>query len=147
VHPPESLHAVLGQSDYVVLAVPLTPETHELIGEAALRAMKPQSLLINVARGRIVAERALHRALSEGWIRGYGSDLWWDYADAMPPSYHFPVPSRRGVHKLPNVLASGDAAANVLLVKDAMIDQGIENLAAFVAGRPLPRSVDTARGY
>jgi phosphoglycerate dehydrogenase-like enzyme len=147
VYPPSALHQVLAAADFVSIAVPLTPVTRNMIAEPELRAMKESAYLINVARGRIVAEGALHRALTEGWIAGFAADAWWDYADGMPPSYHFPVPSRKGVHKLPNVVASGDASANILMVKDAMIDQGIVNLAAYVKGEPLPREVDLEAGY
>ena len=144
---PEALHDALGAADFVVLTVPLTTKTHHLIDEAALEAMKPETFLINVARGHIVSEPALHRALSEGWIAGFASDVWWDYSETMPPSYHYPVPSRTGVNRLPNVLASGDVSANSFTVKDAMLDEGLASLAAFARGDPLPRLVDLDAGY
>lgn len=61
-------------SDYLVIQAPLTPQTHHLFDEAQLRRMKPTAILINTARGPIVDDRALHRALSEGWIAGAGLD-------------------------------------------------------------------------
>lgn len=66
---------LLKQSDYVVIACPLTKETEGLIGEGELRAMKPSATLINVARGRVVDEAALVRALEEGWIGGACLDV------------------------------------------------------------------------
>ena len=144
---PQELNGALGEADFVVLTVPLTARTRHLIGEAELKAMKAEAFLINVARGHIVAEPALHRALSEGWIAGFASDVWWDYSNTMPPSYHYPVPSRTGVNRLPNVLASGDASANSFTVKDAMLDEGLASLAAFAKGEPLPRLVDLDAGY
>ena len=147
IHPPEALHTALGQSDFVVLAVPLTPDTQFLIGEAELKAMRREAFLINVARGNVVAEPPLYQALAEGWIAGFATDVWWDYADLMPSTLGFPVSSRTGVHRLPNVLCSGDASGNILAVKDAMLDQGIANLAAFVSGKPLLREVDLGAGY
>jgi D-3-phosphoglycerate dehydrogenase / 2-oxoglutarate reductase len=61
-------------SDCLVIQAPLTPETHHLFDEAQLRRMKPTAILINTARGPIVDDRALHRALTEGWIAGAGLD-------------------------------------------------------------------------
>jgi D-3-phosphoglycerate dehydrogenase / 2-oxoglutarate reductase len=69
-----SLEEVLDQADYLVIQAPLTKETHHLIGEPELRRMKPTAILINTARGPIVSDQALYRALSEGWIAGAGLD-------------------------------------------------------------------------
>jgi D-3-phosphoglycerate dehydrogenase len=69
------LDAMLSRCDYVALALPLSEESHHLIGEAELRAMKPSAHLINVSRGGTVDERALIRALEEGWIAGAGLDV------------------------------------------------------------------------
>jgi phosphoglycerate dehydrogenase-like enzyme len=147
VYGPDDLREVLYQADFIVLAAPLTPETRHLIGEEELRAMRRHAYLVNVARGELVHEGPLARALQEGWIAGFASDVWWDYAAAMPPSYHFAMPSRLGVHRLPNVLASGDAAANVLAVRDRMIELGAESVGAYLRGETPPRLVDPARGY
>ena len=57
-----------------MIQAPLTAETHHLFGEAELRRMKPTAFLINTARGPIVSDAALYRALSEGWIAGAGLD-------------------------------------------------------------------------
>jgi len=144
---PDRLHEVLGRSDFVILALPLTPQTRHLIGEEALRAMRPHAYLINIARGDIVHEGPLARALREGWIAGYASDVWWANLDGMPPGHHFEMPSRQGVHRMPNVLASGDAAANVLAVKDRMIQLGAESVGAFLRGETPPRLVNLELGY
>jgi D-3-phosphoglycerate dehydrogenase len=65
---------LLEQSDYLVVQAPLTAATHHLIDEAALRRMKRSAFLINTARGPIVSDDALYRALQEGWIAGAGLD-------------------------------------------------------------------------
>jgi D-3-phosphoglycerate dehydrogenase len=70
-----TLAQVLQDSDFVSLHVPLTPETHHMIGEAELRMMKPAVVLINTARGKIIDEPALVRALQERWIAGAGLDV------------------------------------------------------------------------
>ncbi|MDR2985216.1 MAG: C-terminal binding protein [Nocardiopsaceae bacterium] len=71
---PVSLGQLLEQSDYLVIQAPLTKETHHLISEPELRRMKPTAILINTARGPIVSDEALYRALSENWIAGAGLD-------------------------------------------------------------------------
>ena len=69
-----SFDQLVTESDCLVIQAPLTPETHRLFDESQLRRMKPTAILINTARGPIVDDRALHRALSEGWIAGAGLD-------------------------------------------------------------------------
>jgi D-3-phosphoglycerate dehydrogenase / 2-oxoglutarate reductase len=71
---PVSFDELIEQSDYPVIQAPLTRETHHRIGEAELRRMKPTAILVNTARGPIVADAALHLALKEGWIAGAGPD-------------------------------------------------------------------------
>ncbi len=70
-----ALDELLGRSDFVSLHVPWSDATHHLIGEAALRAMRPSAFLLNTARGGLVDEQALIRALREGWIAGAGLDV------------------------------------------------------------------------
>ena len=67
---PEQALAFLGGIDYLALAMPLNPANTGRIGERELRAMKPTAYLLNPARGPLVNEAALLRALSEGWIAG-----------------------------------------------------------------------------
>src|SRR5262249_7065771 len=71
---PVSFDELIEQSDYLVIQAPLTAQTKNLIGEAELRRMKQGAVLINTARGPIVDDAALYRALSEGWIAGAALD-------------------------------------------------------------------------
>jgi len=75
---------LLAASDFVSLHALLSPETHHLIDEEALRQMKPTAYLINAARGPMVDEEALERALAEGWIAGAGLDVY-ENEPAMRP--------------------------------------------------------------
>jgi phosphoglycerate dehydrogenase-like enzyme len=70
------LPTLLAQSDIVTLHVPLAPQTRGLIGEAELRMMKPNALLINTARGAVVDDQALIRAINEDWIAGAALDVY-----------------------------------------------------------------------
>ncbi len=69
------IDVVLTQSDFLVICCPLVQETHHLIGEGEIRKMKNSAFLINVARGPIVDEVALIKALKNGWIQGAGLDV------------------------------------------------------------------------
>jgi D-3-phosphoglycerate dehydrogenase len=71
---PVSFDELVEGSDYLVIQSPLTPETHHLFNEKTLRRMKKTAILINTARGPIVEDAALHKALKEGWIAGAGVD-------------------------------------------------------------------------
>ena len=71
---PDDLNQLLAESDFVVLSLPLTKETEEMIGEARFKSMKRTGYLINVSRGRIVQEDKLIEALKQGWIAGAGLD-------------------------------------------------------------------------
>jgi phosphoglycerate dehydrogenase-like enzyme len=71
---PSDLDRLLPKSDYVVLAIPLTPETDKMIGEKELRAMKKTAYLINIARSGVVDEKALIKALQDKEIAGAGLD-------------------------------------------------------------------------
>ncbi len=113
-----SLDEVLSQADVVSVHVPLLKETHGLIGEAALRRMKPGAFLINSARGAVVDPAALLRALQEGWIGGAGLDV-------FDPE---PLPKDHALLALDNVVLSPHMAAHTdeglyrmaLVVKDVM---------------------------
>jgi D-3-phosphoglycerate dehydrogenase len=82
-----ALEALLSASDYVSVHTPLAPDTFHLIGEAQLRQMKPTAYLINTARGPIIDEAALVRALREGWIAGAGIDAF----EQEPPAPSDPL--------------------------------------------------------
>lgn len=71
----KSMEELLKSSDFVLLMTPLTPETTHLIGEKELRLMKRSAFLINASRGQVVDEKALIKALEEGWIAGAGLDV------------------------------------------------------------------------
>ncbi len=79
------LDALLARADFVSIHCVLTPETRGLIGEAELRAMKPNAYLVDVSRGAIIDEAALVRALEQGWIAGAGMDVF--PVEPLPADY------------------------------------------------------------
>ncbi|MHA2296752.1 MAG: NAD(P)-dependent oxidoreductase [Candidatus Hodarchaeales archaeon] len=77
----KDLHSVLPRADFVVIALPLTPETKGIIGEREFKLMKASVFLVNIARGDIIVEEALYNALKDGEIAGAGLDVWWQYPE------------------------------------------------------------------
>ncbi len=134
---PEGLADLLADSDFVVLAAPLTAATEGMIDEAALARMKPGAWLINVARGRLVDERALLRALREGPLGGAILDTFRD--EPLMPGSPF--------YDLPNVIVTPHTAWSSGRVLDRSVELFAENLRRYAAGEPLLNVVDPAAGY
>jgi len=97
----DELTAFWGSADVIVVTVPLVPSTRGLVGSGALAAMRPDALLINVARGPVVDEQALFEALRDRRIGGAVIDTWYRYP---PPDGAPTMPSALPFHTLPNVL-------------------------------------------
>jgi len=133
----DQLQQLLGESDFVVIALPLTPKTNKFIGERELRAMKSTAYLINCARGGIVDEEALIRALDEHWIAGTGLDTFTTE----------PLPPESRLWELPNVILSPHVAGiredyNILAT-----DLFCENLRRYLGREKLLNIVDKQKGY
>jgi D-2-hydroxyacid dehydrogenase (NADP+) len=134
--PLDLLH-VLSQSDYVVLAVPLTEETHHLMGELAFQAMKPSAYLINVSPGAVVDETALLRALKVGLIGGAGLDVFESE----------PLPTESELWRLHNVIISPHIAGETAHYNEGAVALFCDNLRRYLADEPLLNLVDPQRGY
>ena len=133
----EQLHELLGQSDYIVLAVPLTPATDQMIGEAELRSMRPNAYLVNIARGRIVDEQALIRALKEGWIMGAGLDV----------TEEEPLPPDSPLYSMPNVILTPHISGHSVHYEERLARLFADNIRRFRAGELLHNRYDPVRGY
>ena len=119
---------VLTESDVISLHVPLSESTRNLIGSEQLRRMKRSALLINTSRGGLVDEQALVRALREGWIAGAGFDV----LTTEPPKEGNPLLEPR----IPNFILTPHIAWASEGAMQFLADQLIDNIEAFVAGRP-----------
>lgn len=137
VLPPERLPELLAESDFVVLAAPLTGDTAGLIGEAAIARMKPGAWVINVARGELVDERALARALRDGRLGGAVLDT---FAEE-------PLPASSPLYDLPNVILTPHTSWSSTRVMDRSVDLFCDNLRRYAAGEPLLNVVDPSAGY
>ncbi|GAC1648176.1 MAG: D-2-hydroxyacid dehydrogenase [Ktedonobacteraceae bacterium] len=131
------LHEMLGKSDYVVISVPLTQETDHLIGEAELRAMQPHSYLVNVARGRVIDEHMLVRALQEGWIAGAGLDV----VEEEPLSPNSPL------YTMPNVILTPHISGISVKYDERLTNLFADNLRRFRSGEALHNQYEAKRGY
>ena len=123
-----SLEEVLGRSDAVSLHVPLTPTTRHLIDEAALALMKPTAVLVNTARGGVIDQDALGRALRDGVIDGAALDV-------TDPE---PLPPDHPLLELPNLLVLPHIGSATHPTRERMADVAVDNLLAGLAGQPLP---------
>jgi phosphoglycerate dehydrogenase-like enzyme len=135
--PQADLLLMLRQCDYVVLAVPLTAETDGLIGEAELRVMPSHSYLVNVARGRVIQQKALIRALREGWIRGAGLDVVEDE----------PLASESPLYLIPNVILTPHISGVSVQYDHGLASLFADNLRRYRSGQPLRNLYEPARGY
>jgi len=125
-----SLDELLRAANYVSLHCPLTEETHHLIGERELRLVQPHSLLVNTARGKVVDEQALIRALQEGWIAGAALDV----LEKEPPDPHNPLLSIENVIVTPHIGGMSDT------YPQEFCEASVKALTDLAAGR-WPRSV------
>lgn len=135
--PREQLSRLLSDSDFVVLTLPLTPETTKLIGEPELGAMKSTAYLINIGRGQIVDEEALVRALNENWIAGAGLDV---FATE-------PLPAESKLWELPNVIYSPHIAGGMEDYVAQATGLFCENLRRYLNGKKPLTVVGKKRGY
>lgn len=135
--PPGELAYLLGESDYVVLAVPLTPDTHQMIGETELRSMKASAVIINIARGAVIDEAALVKALKEGWVAGAALDVF----------EQEPLPPESELWRLPNVLITPHVSGGTPRYMERAVQLFCENLRRYLTGEPLRNVIDPARGY
>jgi len=135
--PQQQMGDLLAESDFVVLALPLTQETTKFIGEEQLRAMKSSAYLINIARGGVIDEEALVRALEENWIAGAGLDVF-----ATEP---LPIDSK--LWQLPNVIFSPHVSGGMEDYLTQATTLFMENLQRYMQGKRLLNVVDKKKGY
>lgn len=135
--PATDLHRLLGESDYVVLSMPLTPETRGMIGERELRAMRPGAVLVNIARGAVIVEADLIRALDEGWIAGAALDVF----------VQEPLPATSALWDKENVIVTPHISGGTQIYNERAVEIFADNLRRYLAGDPLRNVVDPARGY
>lgn len=130
---------MLSVSDFVVVVLPLTSETHNMIREEHFRQMKSTSVFINIARGAVIDERALMKALEEGWIAAA-------YLDVFAEE---PLPQNHPLWTLPNCWITPHISGRSPLYMSRALQIFEHNLDQFIAGHlsNMINRVDTVKGY
>jgi glyoxylate reductase len=125
------LDELLERSDFVTVHTPLTPETRGLIGDDALRRMKPTAYLVNTARGPVVDTDALARALHAGEIAGAALDV-------TDPE---PLPADHPLLDAPNLLVLPHLGSATHATRERMANMAVDNLLAGLRGERMPNQV------
>jgi len=135
--PPVELPELMAQSDFIVLALPLTPETTNLFNADLLAHAKPGAWLMNIARGALVDDRALIRAVREGRMGGAVLDAFREE----------PLPADSELYTTPNIIVTPHTSWSSGRVLDRSIELFTDNLGRFRRGEPLANLVDPTAGY
>ncbi len=135
--PHTQLEYLLERSDFVILSVPLTAETYHMIDEKELRRMKKNAILINISRGNVIDERAIIRAVKEGWISGAGLDVF----------EKEPLPSDSELWNMENVMITPHCSGSTSRNREQACEIFIDNMSRFSKGQPLMNVVDKRAGY
>jgi phosphoglycerate dehydrogenase-like enzyme len=126
IFPRTDIVRAIGDLDYLVLLVPLEPDTRNIVNETVLSAMKPTSILINLARGGVLDENALMRALQQKKIAGA----------ALDALHQEPLPPDSPLWKMPNVFITPHVGGYCDTYVEMAAEQFEERLTHFMAGRP-----------
>jgi len=131
------LDELLQWADFVILTLPLTQETAGCIDRRRLGLMKPNAILINIARGGLVDETALAEALSAGKIGGACLDVFREE----------PLPEDSFLFHTPNLLITPHISGNYPEYTTDVIDLFLDNLERYLQGKPLKNIIDWKKGY
>jgi phosphoglycerate dehydrogenase-like enzyme len=134
---PNEREAILRESDYVSVTLPLTEHTRKFIGERELAAMKPGAYLVNIGRGEVIDESAMAAALKAGKIGGAGLDVF----------EHEPLEASSPLWDLENVILTPHISGANRGYMDKACELFADNLKRFVSNRPLLNVVDPTLGY
>ena len=137
LYPPQALPSMVSTCDFVVVTVPLTPETRGMVGESVFKRMKPTAYLIDVSRGSVVDHGALVEALNEKRLAGAALDVY-------PIE---PLPESSPLWGMSNVILSPHVAGASEHYYERAAELFAENLHRYLAGRPLLNLYDPDRDY
>ena len=137
IYPTEALHSMLKECDFVVVAVPKTAQTLNLISTEALDVMKPSSFLVDISRGGIIDQEALIPILKEQKIAGAALDV-------FPEE---PLPADNPLWELPNVIITPHISGNTPYYDERAVEMFAANLKRYLARQPLYNQIDPNGGY
>jgi len=137
LYPIEGLKGMLKDCDFVVLTLPLTPETKHLFSTEMFDAMKPGAYLVNVSRGDLIDENALAQAVRAGKVGGAVLDVFSSE----------PLPAESPLWSLPEVIITPHISGASTHLVDDVVDLFVENLKRYQENQPLYNVVNTGSGY
>ena len=133
----EGLDAALAETNFLVIAVPDTPETRRLVDRRRLELLPTSAVIVNVGRGSIVDEPAMIDLLRSGRLAGAALDVF----------AREPLPADSPLWAMPNVIVSPHSASTVVEENDRLVDLFVDNLHRYLDGRPLINVYDPRRRY
>ena len=142
----EDYSSIAPRVDFVIVTLPHTKETEEILNKERLSMLKEGVILVNVGRGITIQEEALYELVKSKHIGFAGIDVWYNYhreGKTVEPVF----PSKYPFHELPNVIMSPHRAANFTVRPPNYWDDVVYNITAFAEGKPLKNVVDLDRGY
>jgi len=142
VQPFEELEDFLSRCDYVVLSLPLTPQSTHMMNDRTFAAMRPGSYIVNISRGAIIDEEALYGALESGHLAGAALDVFESEERGFKDGY----PTPRPIHHF-NVLLTPHYAGATKEARGRGLANVGENLRRLQNGEPLRNAAEFDRGY
>jgi phosphoglycerate dehydrogenase-like enzyme len=137
LYPPEAVASMAKECDFLVVTVPLTPQSRHMINADVLKAMKKTAILINIGRGAVVDEAELISALAAERIGGAGLDVFEEE----------PLPPTSPLWNMSNVIISPHIAGNSILYHERAAVLFVENLQRYISNRPLLNRLKRDKGY
>jgi len=134
---PDALLDVLPEADFVVLTVPLTEDTRQMLNTRAFKKMKSSAYVINIGRGGTIDEEAMIQALRSGAIAGAGLDVFGSE----------PLPADSPLWGMENVIITAHYSGNTPYYDERALEIFVDNLERYVSGKPLRNVVDKQAGY
>lgn len=145
IYPHMELHNLLPDANVFFISLPMTPETRDSIGKKELGLLPERAILVNIARGPIVDEKALYDELASGRISA-GLDVWYHYP-STEEDRKYCEPSEYEFHMLENVVMTPHLAERSDLSEELNVEGLAVMLNLAAHGRPLPNKVDVLQGY
>jgi phosphoglycerate dehydrogenase-like enzyme len=137
VLPAEQIQRAVRQADYLVVVLPKTPQTHNLLDSKILANLQPDAVLINISRGGIVDEKAVANMLRKGRLRGAALDVFEEE----------PLPESSDLWMIPNLIITPHVAGIGPDYLDRVLEIFIDNVQRLEEGKPLRNEIDRTRGY
>lgn len=146
VYEPGALHALLPQTDVLIVALPATPATTDMIGETELHLLRDKAILVNIGRAAVVEEAAFFAALQSGRLHAAASDVWYQYPASTADRNHTP-PSNFPFHELDNMVMSPHRSGHVDVTESMRMQALASSLNTYLRSGTMPNRVDLVAGY